>query len=280
MSWDQWWNSATPLLVGYSVKIVLVLVLLLVGWILAGWVGMIVRRAIGHTGLDETLARFLGRFARWGILLLVIVVCLNTFGVEATSFAAVIGSAGIAIGLALQGTLSNFAAGMMLLMFRPFNVSDAIQVAGQTGKVNAIGLFTTTLDTFDNRRLVIPNGVVFGSTIENISFHDQRRVEVSVGVAYGADIDQTREVLTQAVETVPGVLETPGPAVVLLDLGESAVNWSIRVWADAAEFGNVKQATVRAVKLALDEANIEIPYPQLSVHTRSSAGTDATSPPT
>lgn len=259
-------ESLTNLLVTYGGRVAVALVVLLAGWIFAGWVGGITRTALARAKIDETLSKFLCKLARWAILLLVILACLSVFGVETTSFAAVIGSAGIAIGLAFQGTLSNFAAGIMLLMFRPFQVGDVITVAGQTGKVDEIELFTTTVDTFDNRRFIIPNGQVFGSSIENITYHPHRRADVAVGVSYSADIDRTREVLTEAIQSVPGGLEDPSPAVILLDLGDSAVNWSVRVWAKADEFGDVKQAAIRAVKVALDEAGIEIPFPQMDVH--------------
>lgn len=259
-------ESLTDLLVTYGGLVAVALGVLIVGWIFAGWVGGVTLKALTRAKIDETLSKFLSKLARWSILLLVVLACLSVFGVETTSFAAVIGSAGIAIGLAFQGTLSNFAAGIMLLMFRPFHVGDVITVAGQTGKVDEIELFTTTLDTFDNRRFIIPNGQVFGATIENISYHPHRRADVDVGVAYTADIDRTRELLTQAAQSVSGVMEDPGPAVILLGLGDSAVNWSVRVWAKADEFGDVKQAAIRAVKMALDEAGIEIPFPQMDVH--------------
>ena len=258
-------ESVTELLVTYGGRVAVALGVLIAGWIFAGWVGNVARKALLRAKVDETLSKFLSKLARWAILLLVVLACLSVFDVETTSFAAVIGSAGIAIGLAFQGTLSNFAAGIMLLMFRPFQVGDVITVAGQTGKVNEIELFTTTLDTFDNRRFIIPNGQVFGATIENITYHPHRRADVDVGIAYSADIDRTREVLTQATNNIPGVMDDPEPAVILLGLGDSAVNWSVRVWAKADEFGDVKQAAIRAVKLALDEAAIEIPFPQMDV---------------
>ena len=264
-------ESLTDLLVTYGGRVAVALAVLIVGWIFAGWVGGVTLKALARAKVDETLSKFLSKLARWAILLLVVLSCLGVFGVETTSFAAVIGSAGIAIGLAFQGTLSNFAAGIMLLMFRPFQVGDVITVAGQTGKVNEIELFTTTLDTFDNRRFIIPNGQVFGATIENVTYHPHRRADVHVGVAYSADIDRTREVLAQAAQNVPGGMDDPEPAVVLLGLGDSAVNWSVRVWAKADEFGDVKQAAIRAVKLALDEAGIEIPFPQMDVHMAKEA---------
>ena len=267
---EKLWQSATELGVTYGGQIITALVVLVLGWTFAGWIGALCRKGLVRAGVDETLARFLSKLSRWGVLLLVVLGCLSIFGVETTSFAAVIGSAGIAIGLAFQGTLSNFASGIMLLMFRPFDVGDVIAVAGQVGKVNEISLFTTEVDTFDNRRIIIPNAQVFGSTIENITHHSQRRADVAVGVSYSADIDRTRDVLNEAARAVPGVLQEPEPAVILLDLGDSAVNWSVRVWAPAEEFGAVKQAATRAVKIALDEAAIEIPFPQMDVNLTSS----------
>lgn len=266
MSIEQLQESVRTWFTAYGPRIAGALVLLFVGWIAAGWVGGIARRALTRAKLDETLNKFLSNMARWLVLLLVGLMCLSIFGIETTSFAAAIGAAGITIGLAFQGTLSNVAAGMMLLIFRPFSVGDVVNVAGQTGKINEIGLFTTALDTFDNRRFIIPNGSIFGATIENISFHPRRRADVDVGVSYAADVDRTREVLTEAAKSVPGALEDPEPAIILLGLGDSAVNWSVRVWASAEEFGGVKEGTIRAVKAFLDEAGIEIPYPTMDVN--------------
>lgn len=263
-------QAVTELAVTYGGRALVALIVLFGGWIFAGWVGGLTRRALTRSEIDATITKFMSRLARWGILTLVVIACLSVFGVETTSFAAVLGSVGVAIGLAFQGTLGNFASGIMLLMFRPFQVGDVVTVNGVTGKVDEIELFTTTVDTFDNRRFIIPNGSVLGTTIENISFHTTRRADVAVGVAYAAEIDRTRDVLTQAITQaiteIPGALADPEPAIVLLDLGESAVNWSVRVWADASEFGAVKQAVTRAVKLALDAADIEIPFPQMDVH--------------
>ncbi len=252
----------------YGAKIVVALVVLLIGWIAAGWLGSLLRGALTRAKVDETLVRFLAKLARWLVMVLVILTCLGLFGVETTSFAAVIGSAGIAIGLALQGTLGNFAAGIMLLMLRPFKVGDVITVAGQTGTVYEIELFSTSLDSLDNRRFIIPNSQIFGSTIENITYHPRRRAEVAVGVSYSADIDATRAILTQVANNVPGGLSDPAPSVWLNDLGASSVNWFVRVWANGSEFGDVKQALTRAVKMALDEAKIEIPFPQMDVNVK------------
>ncbi len=260
------WDAIGTMCVEYGASALGALVLLFVAWIIAGICGRLVRRGLERANFDVTLTRFFARMVKWLVLLLAVLACLSIFGVETTSFAAVIGATALAVGLAFQGTLGNFAAGIMLLVFRPYKVGDVINAAGQLGKVFEIDLFTTVLDTFDNRRIIIPNGSIFGSTIENITHHPHRRADVDVGVGYAADIDRTREVLTAAAAGVEGGLADPEPAVVLLGLGASSVDWSVRVWANGDDFGAVKQATIRAVKMALDEAGIEIPFPQMDVH--------------
>ncbi len=242
------------------------LAMLFAAWLLAGWLGRMVVRGLTRAKVEETLAKFLARLARWAVLVLAFLTCLTVFGVEVTTFAAVIGAAGLAIGLAFQGSLSNFSSGIMLLLFRPFKVGDVVNVCGELGKVCEIDLFTTSLDTPDNRRIILPNSSVFGATIENITFHDIRRVDVSVGVSYTADIDQTREVLAQAALAVPGRIEEPPAQILLLELGASSVDWVVRVWCDTADYWDVRDATVRSVKMALDKAGISIPFPQMDVH--------------
>jgi small conductance mechanosensitive channel len=250
----------------FGMKVVGVVVMLFVAWIIAGWLGRMARKAMLRAKLDETLTKFFSKLIRWGVLVLALLACLGVFGVETTSFAAVIGAAGLAIGLAFQGTLGNFASGVMLLIFRPFKVGDVVNVAGQVGKVDEIELFTTTIDTPDNRRIIIPNGSVFGSVIENISHHATRRVDVAVGSDYSADLDTTRDILLRAATNVSGRLDDPEPAVVLLELGASSIDWSVRVWCNSADFWGVKQALTRDVKNSLDQAGIGIPFPQMDVH--------------
>ena len=158
----------------------------------------------------------------------------------------------------------------MLLVFRPFKVGDVVKVADQVGKVDEIQLFSTTIDTFDNRRFIIPNSGIYGAVIENITFHPQRRVDVDVGVSYDADIDETRRVLTAAVEATEGGLADPEPQIVLNGLGASSVDWTVRLWGATSEYLDIKQALIRQVKMQLDQAGIEIPYPQMDVHMRNS----------
>jgi small conductance mechanosensitive channel len=225
-----------------------------------------VRRTLERVKFDETLTFFLAKLVRWGILTLVAVMCLSKFGVETASLAAVIGATGLAVGLAFQGTLSNFAAGAMLLIFRPYKVGDTVVVAGHTGTVDEIELFTTTLDTPDKRRVIIPNSSIFGAVIENHTYHAMRRFETAVGTAYGADIDQTRTALERAVRTVPIVLPEPVAEVLLTALGASSVDWTIRGWARRDSLGQARQAVIRAVKMELDRAGVGIPFPQMELH--------------
>jgi small conductance mechanosensitive channel len=250
----------------YGLKAVFVLILLTIAWMVSGWASSIVRTSLDRINFDETLSIFLSKLVRWAILLMAALTCVNRFGGETTSFAALIGAAGLAIGLAFQGTLSNFAAGAMLLLFRPYKVGDEVNVAGYTGTVREIELFTTAIDTPDYRRIIVPNSSIFGAVIENVTHHPVRRFSVGVGTAYSADIDETRRVLERAVRSVVQVAATPAPAVVLLELGASSVNWNVQAWAKREAYGDAKQAVIRAVKIELDESGIGIPFPQLDLH--------------
>jgi len=265
--WEKLNDEETmKMITDYGLQAIIVLVVFLTALIVAGWTGSIVRAICTRAKLDETLGKFFARMARWAVLILSVLMILGRFGFQTASFAVVIGSAGLAVGLAMQGTLSNFAAGVMLLAFRPFKVGDVVNVAGETGKVDEIDLFSTTMDTPDNRRIILPNGSIFGANITCITHHPTRRVDVNVGVDYSAGIDRTREVLMQAANNVEGRLHDPEPAIILTELGASSVDWQVRVWANTPDFFDVRQATIRQVKLALDEAGIGIPFPQMDVH--------------
>jgi small conductance mechanosensitive channel len=255
----------------YGLRALLVVVLMTLAWTLSSWASSLVRVGLSRVKFDETLTLFLAKLVRYVILLLVALSCLGYFGIQTTGFAAIIGAAGLAIGLAFQGTLSNFAAGAMLLIFRPYKVGDTVNVAGYLGKVGEIELFTTTIDTNDRRRVIIPNSSIFGAVIENITYHSVRRADVAVGTAYSADIDQTRAALERAVRSVPTVVADPAPEVTLVELGASSVNWSVRGFARRDQFGDAKQALIRAVKLELDRSGISIPFPQMDIHFERSA---------
>lgn len=261
-------EGLAPLAVSFGGKLIAVLILLWVGLRIASRLGNTITTSLEAREFDLSLARFFGQLTRWGIALGVGLACLSVFGIETTSFAAVIGAAGLAIGLAFQGTLGNFAAGVMLLVFRPFKVGDFVKVGGTTGTVQSVGLFTTTFDTLDNRRITVPNGGVAGQTIENITHHDKRRVDIDVGASYDADIPETRTRLERAVKRIEKRLEDEPNQVFLKGLGASSVDWQVRIWCRTADYWGVWEATVEAIKDELDEANIGIPYPQMDVHLK------------
>ncbi len=255
-----------PMITDIGIKVLGVLLIFAMTWILAKIAKKAADRTLKKHKVDITLTNFIENALYWLILLLGGLSSLSIFGVQTTSFAAVIGAAGLAIGLAFQGTLSNLAAGMMLLIFRPFKAGQVVSVAGKTGKVNTIGLFATDIDTPQNIRIIIPNKSVFGSTIENFGYHETRRADVSVGTDYGADLAETRKVLQSAIDSVELKLEDGAHQVFLSGLGDSSIDWQVRVWAKSENYIKVLEATTVAVKVKLDEAGIGIPYPQMDVH--------------
>ena len=251
-------DTFLDLLVHYGTRTVGVLILLLVVWQLAGWIYRVVAGNLGRTRLDPTLVRFAARLSWWGILLLGVLASLSVFGVETTSFAALIGAIGLTIGLALQGMLGHVAAGIMLVLYRPYKIGDLITVVGQTGRVHEIDLFTTTLDTLDNRRVVIPNGAIFGSPIDNTTYHPRRRVEIRVIVAAAAEMDRTREVLLAAARAVPRRLDSPAPFVEVQNLSPAGIEWSVYVWVGTSDLSEARQSALAGVKRALEEAGISV----------------------
>ena len=223
--------------------------------------------------VDETLGRFIAKLVFYSLMVFTVLGILGMFGISVASFAAVVAAAGFAIGLAFQGTLSNFASGVLLLVFRPFRVGDAVSAGGVTGKVTELDLFTTVFDTPDNRRIIVPNSSITSGVIENITHHSERRVDVTVGVDYNADLNTTREALVSAAETLQGSLiggEGRGFQVVLTGLGDSSVDWAVRFWTATENYWGVKEALTVAVKRQLDAANIGIPYPTMDINVASS----------
>ena len=244
------------------------LAVLFIGYFVARYVSRIVSRPIQNR-IDETLGRFIGTMIFYSIMAGLVASVAGTMGAQLGGLTAIVAAAGFAVGLAFQGTLSNFAAGVLMIVFRPFKVGDVVNVAGVMGKVNEIDLFTTTLDTPDNRRLIIPNSSISGTTIENTSFHAHRRVEVVVGVDYDANLDNTRQALQMAVEAFEEQMvhgEDRGSQIVLANLADSAVEWKVRLWVRSADYWPMSEALTAEVKRQLDAAKIGIPYPQLDVH--------------
>jgi small conductance mechanosensitive channel len=253
-------------IINYGALAVGGILILIVGRFVAGWVRRLIQKGLDRPTFDTTLTKFAGNIAYYAILVLAVLAALSTVGVEVASFVAILAAAGFAVGLALQGTLANFAAGIMLLLFRPFNVGDFIEVADETGFVREIQLFYTRIATRSNRLIIIPNSDVFGSSITNIFHYDTVRVDCAVGTDYPADIDETREVLLRAARKVDDRIEEKGEQAALKGLGDSAIDWEVRVWAKPDDYFRLKQELTRVVKYELDDAGIGIPYPQMDVH--------------
>ena len=251
-------------------------------FIVARWVADRLRNAVrsmlDKPEYDKTLARFGGNMLYYVIIVLAVLAALSTIGVEMASFIAILAAAGFAVGLALQGTLANFSAGVMLLIFRPFDVDDVVEVGGERGRVRDIQLFYTRLNTLDNRLVIIPNSDVFGSSIRNLLYNDELRVACEVGTDYPADLDEARAVIKRAGERIDERIEERGVQVLLTELGGSSINWEVRVWIRPDGFGDllrVRDELARAVKYELDAADIGIPYPQMDIHMdRTDAGGD------
>jgi small conductance mechanosensitive channel len=250
----------------WGLRVIGVLVALILAWILAHWLHKRIRNALEKKKFDKTLTRFFANLAKYAIIVGAVIGCLGVFGIQTASFAAAIAAAGLAIGLAFQGSLSNFASGVMLLIFRPFKVGDFVRLDGELGHVEEVDLFTTSIASLDHRRFVIPSSKIFGSKIENLSFYDKRRVDVPVGVEYPADLDETRKVFEKVVANIEHGLSDPEPQVYLWSLGDSAVTWQLRVWCEPQHYWGVREALVENAKKALDQAGIGIPFPQTDVH--------------
>lgn len=256
----------------YGLDVLGAIAILVVGWIAAGWAKSATAKALGKVkAVDEMLTSFFASMAKYVVLAFTVVAMLNRFGVETTSFVAVIGAAGLAIGLALQGTLSNVAAGVMLLMFRPYKVGDFIEGAGLSGTVKASGLFTTEMATGDNIHIVVPNSQLWGAAIHNYSHHAKRRVDLTIGIGYGDDIDKAMDVIRQICAADERIHKDPDTFVEVANLGADAVELVLRVWTDTSNYWPVKFALTKAIKQTFDKEGLSFPYPQRDVHIHNAS---------
>ena len=271
LSGDGLMNAAQDQVMPWAMNIVGAIVALFFGWIIAGWLGRLVRKGGEKRNLDQTLTKFFSNIIRYVVLTAVLLSVLSVFGIETTSFAAILGAAGLAIGLAFEGTLANFASGVMLLVFRPFKVGDFVEAGGTTGTVEEIELFTTVFKTLDRQKIIVPNKKIFGDTIRNVGAYDTRRVDIDVGCDYSADIDETRAALEECLNLITKKIDDPDPQIFLKGLGGSSVDWQVRVWCKTEDYWDVWQETIRAIKMTLDQKGIGIPFPQMDVHLDESA---------
>jgi len=265
-------NEITTFVTQWGLKVVGAIAVLVVGRILAGAIRRAVRRALERAGIDATLLPFLSGLVYYVALAVVFIAVLNLFGVETTSLVAVLGAAGLAIGLALQGTLSNFSSGVMLLVFRPFQVDDFVEVAGVAGSVVKVDVFNTVLKSPDNVRIVVPNSQIYGSTIKNYAGYETRRVDLVMGISYDDDIALAVETIQGILAADARVLKDPAPVVAVNELADSSVNLVVRPWCQRGDYWALKWDLTRQMKEGLEKAGCSIPYPQRDVHLKQGAG--------
>ncbi len=255
-------DLATEILTTYGLRVIGAMVILIVGWVASSWAAHTIRKiAVRSEHVDVMLGSFLASLARYGIIAVTVLAVLAKFGVQTASLVAVLGATGLAIALALQGTLGHIAAGVMILFFRPFRVGQYVEVAGQTGTVKAVTLFTTELATPDNIQILIPNGQVWDTTLRNFSHYETRRIEIILGIDYGDDIDKAVASARAVIDAESRILTAPEPQVVVGALGTSSVDLSIRVWAKRDDFFGTKVDLTKALKERMDADGISIPYP-------------------
>jgi small conductance mechanosensitive channel len=250
----------------YGLQVVGAILILIVGRIAAGILAGATKRGLVKAHVDPALVSFLTSLVRIGVLAFAIIAALKKFGVETTSFVAVLGAAGLAIGLALQGSLSNFAAGVLLLIFKPFKIGDYVEAGGTAGAVREIGIFTSTFHTPDNKKVIIPNAQITGGIITNYSANDTRRVDLVAGIGYGDDMGKAKEVLERILGSHPLVLDDPAPVIEVGELGDSSVNLLVRPWVKTSDYWRVYWDVTRAIKEEFDKEGISIPFPQRDVH--------------
>jgi small conductance mechanosensitive channel len=262
--WDDtnaWYEAGGigPLLVG-------AVVVLVGGWLASKIIKGLVRGGVMRAAKDQMLANFVANIAYRLLMLIVLIAFLNQLGVDTTSLAALIAAAGLAIGFALQDSLKNFAAGVLLILFRPFNEGDVVEAAGVTGKVDQIEIFATTMTTPDNKAITVPNGAIFGGVITNYTRHDTRRVDLVAGIGYGDDVDKAVQVLEGILKAHPLVLDDPAPAVAVIALADSSVNINVRPWCKTDDYWTVYSEVTDLIKKRFDAEGINIPFPQRDVH--------------
>ncbi|MEA1989525.1 MAG: mechanosensitive ion channel [Pseudomonadota bacterium] len=257
----------------WAIKIVMAIAIFVIGrWVVKVIVNL-VKKLLGRSeSMDEMLINFLGSIVNAILLLFVIIAALDQLGVDTSSLVALIAAAGLAIGLALQGSMQNFAAGVMIIVFKPFKSGDFIEAGGVSGVVEKVQIFSTTMRTGDNKEVIVPNGGIYGGAITNFSARDTRRVDMVFGIGYDDDIRKAKEILEGLVAADERILKDPAPVVALSELADSSVNFIVRPWVNSGDYWAVMWDMNEKVKTSFDEAGISIPYPQMDVHLHKQEG--------
>ena len=265
-------QSIIEMIIPYILNLGVAIAVFIIGkWLAKKITNIVVSILKRIKGIDVTLVKFIENIIYYILMMVVILTALSKLGIETTSFFAILGAAGLAIGLALKDSLGNFASGVMLILFKPFRVGDFVTVAGVSGTVNEISIFSSILTTGDNQRLIVPNGSIIAGTIINVNANPTRRVDLVVGIGYDDDIKKAKNVLTNILESNDKILQEKGLTVAVSELADSSVNFVVRAWVNTPDYWAVKFALTEEVKLRFDQEGISIPYPQQDVHHHNQA---------
>lgn len=250
-------------LTAYGLKVVAAVLILVAGFWLAKQIKATCIRILTRQEVDLTLTRFFGNIVHGAVVVFIVIAAIGKLGIETTSFAAIVASAGLAIGLALQGSLSNFAAGVLLILFKPFKVGDAVKIGNEAGIVVEVGLLATELKTFDNIKLVVPNSTIMSGVITNFSANSTRRIDMLIGVSYGDDLNKAQQIILDLIKADERILAEPEPQVMVSNLGESSVDFVVRPWVNSSDFWSTKCDLTKKIKEAFDAEGISIPFPHM-----------------
>ena len=262
-------------IIPWAINISLALVIFYFGRMVIGVVVKVLRKLLVKSRMDEILVNFISSIVKSLLLLFVIVAALDQLGVNTTSLIALLGAAGLAVGLALQGSLQNFAAGVMMIIFRPFKAGDYVEAGGTAGVVEAINIFSTTMRTGDNREIIVPNGSIYNGAITNYSARETRRIDMVFGISYGDDLRRARAIMQQVLDDDERVLKDPAYTVAVAELADSSVNFVVRPWVKNSDYWAVKFDLTEKIKLAFDDNGISIPFPQMDLHHHRRGAPDA-----
>ncbi len=266
----RYWDYFTTVLIEYSPRLISATIIFVVGWTVIKLIKKLIMRIMVKREMEPTLSKFLADILIWTLKILLFVTVISRLGVENSSFVAIIGAAGLAVGLSLQGSLSNFAGGVLIIMFKPFKVGDFIEAQGVMGTVKQIQIFVTQLSTVDNQVIFVPNGVLSNGTIINYTYATTRRADLTIGISYSSNIKRAKEIAMEVMEKHPKVLKDPAPIVLVKDLAESSINLAVRPWAELPDFFEMRSDVLEQIKNEFDANGITIPFPQRDIHIKQS----------
>ncbi len=271
VDWAGLYEQFQAVGITFGIQIIAAIAIVLIGRMFARVLTNGIRKLMSSQEVDKILQTFVSNLVYWALMTFVIIAAINQVGIQTTSLIAIIGAAGLAVGLALQGSLANFAAGVLIVMFRPYKVGDFVEAAGIAGSVVQVQILTTVLKTSDNKQIVVPNAQIMGSIITNYSANETRRVDLVIGIGYDDDIDKVRDTIQQLVDADDRIMKDPACRIAVSELADSSVNFVVRPWVKTADYSAVNFGLTEAIKKRFDKEGISFPYPQQDVHIHQSS---------